>query len=153
MAGMMLRGKPTGQTIQPTVLVHEAFLRLKLSDRHQWVSRAYFFGAAAEAMRRILVENARRKGTLRRGGKWVRVSLETVQLATDASSDLLLLIDEAISKLAVDYPKQADVVKLMFFAGLTAKEAAEALGVTDRTVKRHWAFARAWLYEELSEAP
>lgn len=152
MARQILLSKPAGQTLQPTALVHEAYVRLthNLEDgERSWVNRAHFMGAAAEAMRRILIEDARRKMTLRRGGNYVRVNLENVRVASDADPDLLLTMDEAITRLAALHPVKAEVVRLLFFGGLTAGEAGEVLGLTDRTVKRHWAFARAWLFEEL----
>jgi RNA polymerase sigma factor (TIGR02999 family) len=147
----MLRSSPPGRTLQPTVLVHEAYLRLCHTYKSKGVNRGHFFGAAAEAMRRILIEDARRKMTLRRGGNWARVPLEQIQVAADADPKLLLGIDEALEKLSTLHPQRAQVVKLMFFGGLTAMEAGEALNVCDRTVKRHWAFARAWLYNELQQ--
>jgi RNA polymerase sigma factor (TIGR02999 family) len=146
----VLRAFPPNQTLQPTVLVHEAYLRLSRSFSDSTGNRGYFFAAAAEAMRRILIEDARRKLSLRRGGHWARIPLEQVQVATDAHPELLLGIDEALARLGVEYPERAQAVKLMFFAGLTEAEVGEAMGLCERTVKRHWAFARAWLYQELS---
>jgi RNA polymerase sigma factor (TIGR02999 family) len=151
MARGLLRAYPPNRTLQPTVLVHEAYLRLTRSYRGEGVPRGYFFAAAAESMRRILVEDARRKVSLRRGGNWTRVALDQVQVATDAHPELLLGIDEALEKLAAQHPARAQVVKMMFFGGLTAVETGEALNLCDRTVKRHWAFARAWLFNELKE--
>lgn len=141
------------RTLRPTVLVHEAYLRLSHTYRQETVNRAYFFGAAAEAMRRILIEDSRRKLRLKRGGNLTRVPLEDVQVATDASPDLLLQIDEALQRFAGVHSAAAEVVRLMFFAGLTQTEAAECLNISERTVKRHWAFARAWLFAELSRGP
>jgi RNA polymerase sigma factor (TIGR02999 family) len=139
------------ETLQPTALVHEAFLRLHRGKPQDWVNRKYFFGAVAEAMRRILIEDARRKSRQRHGGEWKRVPLESLALASEANPDLLLTIDEALERMREDYPIDAEVVKLLFFAGLTIKEASEALELSESTVKRHWAFARAWLYREISE--
>ena len=154
MAHHIMRSKRPGQTLQPTILVHEAFLRLTRGNGQGFANRAYFFGAAGRAMRRILIEEARRKKSLRRGGQWERVPLdvavEKVEVATDASPDLLLSIEEALRQLAIDYPDNLGVVELLFFAGLTVREAAEALGISERTVKRRWAFARAWLYDYIS---
>jgi RNA polymerase sigma factor (TIGR02999 family) len=147
----MLKTSPPSRTIQPTVLVHEAYLRLSHTYHEKGVDRRYFFGAAAEAMRRILVEDARRRMTLRRGGHWARIPLDQLQVASDAAPETLVCIDEALEKLAIQYPLEAQVVKLIFFGGLTAVEAGEALNVCDRTIKRHWSFARAWLFNELSE--
>lgn len=152
MARQMLASLPPNRTIQPTVLVHEAYLRLMQARQQNWVNRPHFFGAAAEAMRRVLIEDARRKMSLRRGGNWKRLPLEDVQVATDAHPELLLRIDEAIERLAEEHPEKAQVVKLLFFGGLTAREAGEVLGLCDRTVKRHWSFARAWLYRELGDS-
>ena len=142
-----------GQTLQPTALVHEAWLRLAAGDAGpQFANRAHFFAAAAEAMRRILIERARRKSARKRGGNPERVDLENVELATDADSDTLLLVDEALAKLESEDPKAAKLINLRFFGGLTLEEAGRALGVSERTAKRLWAFARAWLYEEINAA-
>lgn len=152
MAHQIMLSRPPGQTLQPTALVHEAYVRLVHNAEtvpQAWVNRAHFMGAAAEAMRRIIIEDARRKKTLRRGGDYVRVDLETVRVASDADPELVLTMEEAINRLATEHPVKAQVVRLLFFGGLTAIEAGEVLGMTDRTVKRHWAFARAWLYEDL----
>jgi RNA polymerase sigma factor (TIGR02999 family) len=149
----MLRASPPNRTLRPTVLVHEVYLRLWQTYRQDGLNRHHFFGAVAEAMRRILVEDARRRMTLRRGGNWARVPLDQTQVAADANPELLVGIDEALDRLAAACPLEAQVVRLMFFGGLTAAEAGEALNLCDRTIKRHWAFARAWLYRELSEAP
>ena len=143
--------KPPGQTLQATALVHEAFLRLSRGRSQQWQSPGHFYSAAAEAMRRILVEQARRKGSLRRGGGQPPLRLEEVQLAWEAPSDHLLAIDEALARLAGEDPVKAELVKLRFFAGLTVIEAGKVLGISERSVKRHWAFARAWLFDELSK--
>ena len=149
MARGLLVNTPPNRTIQATVLVHEAYLRLSHTYRKDSVNRAHFFGAAAKAMRRILIEDARRKLSKKRGGKWARVPLWEVQVATDADPELLLSIDEALSRLEKQHPLPAEVVRLMFFAGLTQVEAGECLNISERTVKRHWAFARSWLYSEL----
>lgn len=154
MARQIMLSKPPGQTLQPTALVHEAYLRLlhnAEASQQPWVNRAHFMGAAAEAMRRILIEDARRKKRLRRGGNYIRVKLESVRVASDADPELLLSLDQAVARLATLHPVKAEVVRLLFFGGLTAVEAGEVLGLTDRTVKRHWAFARAWLYEEMQQ--
>lgn len=139
-----------GQTLQPTALVHEAWLRLVGTDSPSWKSRAHFFTAAAEAMRRVLIDRARRRQAERRGGGWRRVALETIDAPNQADEDLLLQIHGALEALALDDPKAAELVKLRFFAGLGVEEAALALGVTDRTARRYWRFARAWLYDRLS---
>jgi RNA polymerase sigma factor (TIGR02999 family) len=150
MARGLLCSSPPNRTIQATVLVHEAYLRLSNTYRKDFVSRRHFFGAAAKAMRRILIEDARRKLRLKRGGDWKRIPLYEVQVATDADPELLLSIDEALDRLAEQHPLRAEVVWLMFFAGLTQMEAGECLEISERTVKRHWAFARSWLYAELN---
>lgn len=147
----MVKTAPPNRTLQPTVLVHEAYLRLCHTYRFEGVNRRHFFGAAAEAMRRILIEDARHRMTLRRGGGWDRIPLDQLQLASDAHPEMLVDIDNAVHRLSVQYPLEAQVVEMMFFGGLTAAEAGEALGLCERTVKRHWAFARAWLYHELTE--
>jgi RNA polymerase sigma factor (TIGR02999 family) len=152
MARNIMLSKPPGQTLQPTALVHEAYMRLLHNEedgRKPWVNRAHFMGAAAQAMRRIIIEDARRKMSVRRGGEYVRVRLESVRVASDADPEQVLMLDEAVDRLETRHPVKAEVVRLLFFGGLTAVEAGEVLGLTDRTVKRHWAFARAWLYEEL----
>ena len=150
MARGLLVNTPPNRTIQATVLVHEAYLRLSHTYRKDSVNRAHFLGAAAKAMRRILLEDARRKLSQKRGGKWSRVPLWEVQVATDADPELLLSIDEALTRLAVNHPVEEEVVRLMFFAGLTQAETGECLDISERTVKRHWAFARSWLYAELN---
>jgi len=151
LAAAKLAQERPGQTLQATALVHEAYLRLV--DQHvpqQWNSRVHFFAAAAEAMRRILVESARRKQTLKRGGGEKRVDLELVDsLVIDEALDLVAL-DEALTRLAQEQPVKAELVKLRFFAGLTMCEAAEALGISLATAERHWTFARTWLLAELS---
>lgn len=151
LAGQMMARRAPGQTLQATALVHEAFLRLSRIEPQPWQSPRHFYCAAAEAMRRILIEQARRKGSLRRGGGQQRLNLNEVQLAMDTPEDHLLAIDDALSKLAAEDPEKAELVKLRYFAGLTVEEAGKLLGISERTVKRHWAFARAWLYQELTE--
>ena len=151
LAGYMMAQRAPGQTLQATALVHEAFLRLSRTEAWQWDSPGHFYSAAAEAMRRILIEQARRKASLRRGGGQRRLSLDEVQLAMETPADDLLALDEALEKLAAEDPLKAEVVKLRFFAGLTEAEAGKVLDISERTVKRHWAFARAWLYQELTE--
>ena len=150
MAHGMLWNSPPSRTIQATVLVHEAYLRLSYTYQKDHVNRRHFFGAAAEAMRRILIEDARRKLRLKRGGHWTRIPLSEIQVATDAHPELLLNIDEALNRLAEEHPLRAEVVWLMFFAGLTQAEVGECLNISERTVKRHWAFARSWLFAELT---
>ena len=148
----MANEKP-GQTLQPTALVHEAWLRLTHDDPNtHFANRPHFFAAAAEAMRRILVDRARAKATGKRGGGWQRINLDKVEIAADVDDDTLVLVSELLEKLAHEEPKVAEVVKLRFFAGLTLEEIGQALGFTERTAKRHWAFARAWLYDAMKSA-
>jgi len=139
-----------GQTLQATALVHEAYLRLvEEPNAYQWDSRGHFFAAAAEAMRRILIDNARRKQAERHGGGWQRHDLLEAELAIDSTGDELFAVDEALSKLAAGEPEIARLVELRFFAGLSLAEAARCLGTSVRTAHRHWAYARAWLRREL----
>lgn len=126
-------------------------MRLQQSDRQQWNGRGHFFGAAAEAMRRILIDRARHRGCQRRGGGWQRVDLDTVALAVTTDDHLLLDLNEALERFAQDAPREAEMVKLRFFGGLTLKEAASATGISLATAKRHWAYARAWLLEDLKQ--
>ena len=148
-AQWMVREKP-GQTLQATALVHEAYLRLvNVKAPQKWDTRGHFFAAAAEAMRRILVDNARRKGRLKHGGDRKRVDLESADLLSSASTDELLDIDEAISKLAAEDPEAAKLIKLRFFAGLSVGEVGELMGLSRSTAYELWGFARAWLQCEL----
>jgi RNA polymerase sigma factor (TIGR02999 family) len=150
-AAKMAQEKP-GQTLQATELVHEAWLRVVGSEEHKaWNSRGHFFGAAAEAMRRILVERARKKGRIRHGGELQRVDLEHVTLATEDADETVLAIHEALDKLARESPQKAEIVKLRYFTGLEHEEIAQALGMSEPTVRRHWAYARSWLYAELKK--
>jgi RNA polymerase sigma factor (TIGR02999 family) len=146
LAAQKLARETSGQTLQPTALVHEAYLRLVGQEEEQvWDSRGHFFAAAAEAMRRILVENARRKKRCKHGGERRRVDLEDQDLPVRPPPDEILALDEALTRLAVEDPAAEQVVRLHFFAGLSIEEAAEALGVSRASAYRQWAFARAWL--------
>lgn len=138
-----------GQTLQPTALLHEAWLRISRNGERKWQNRAHFFGAAAEAMRRILIETARRKSRLKRGGDQFRVDIDNIELAAASPDEKVLLIDEALEKLRVLDPEKAQVVVLKFYGGRTNQEVAESLGVTERTVERHWAYAKAWLFQSI----
>ena len=139
-----------GQTLQATALVHEAYLRLVDVDKAQaWNGRGHFFAAAAEAMRRILVERARKRGRLKRGGDRQRLDLDALQLCGPEVADELLALDEALAELARKHPDKAELVKLRYFAGLTIAEAAQALGISTSTADRHWTYARAWLYRRI----
>jgi len=151
LAAAKMSGEPENQTLQPTALVHEAWLRLTVPGEVQWQNRGHFFGAAAEAMRRILIEKARRRQAAKRGGGWERLDLDHVEIATEMEGDTLLAVDEALEKLAGVDSKAAELVKLRFFGGLTLEEAGKTLGLSERTAKRYWAFARAWLYQEIRQ--
>jgi len=153
LAAHKLSGEPSGQTLQATALVHEAWLRLVRSEEQTWQNRGHFFAAAAEAMRRILVENARRKARLKRGGDRQRVDLDQLDLAETSPDEKVLLIDEALEQLQQQDPQRARVVVLKFFGGLTNQEVAASLGVTERTVERHWSYARAWLFRAIRQQP
>jgi len=150
-ARKLTREKP-GHTLQATALVHEAYLRLADGSADQnWNSRGHFFAAAAEAMRRILVENARYKKRIKRGGNRPRVDLDEACLVSDAASDDVLALNEALEKLAIESPPRADLVKLRYFAGLTIEEAAAAMDISLATAKRYWTYSRAWLYHALAQ--
>jgi RNA polymerase sigma factor (TIGR02999 family) len=151
LAAQRLAQEKPGQTVQATALVHEAYLRLvDVQEAQQWQSRGHFFAACAEAMRRILVENARRKRSRKRGGGRQRQPLEDVHLARGTADDNnLLAIDEALAKLADQDRAKAELVKLRFFAGCTIDQAAQALGISAATAERWWAYARAWLHQEI----
>jgi RNA polymerase sigma factor (TIGR02999 family) len=151
LAAQRLALEKPGQTLQATALVHEAYVRLVDVDKAQhWNSRGHFFAAAAEAMRRILVENARRKNALRRGGDRRRLNLDLAEPAAPRLSDDLLALDQALEKLAAKEPGKAEVVKLRYFAGLTMEQTAECLGISLATANRWWNYARAWLHQEIS---
>ena len=152
LAAFRMAKESPGQTLQPTALVHEAWLRLVGSEQQTWQNRAHFFGAAAEAMRRILIENARRKRALRHGGGQQRFDIEEANVAAGMKDDELLALDEALDKFAVREREKAELVKLRYFAGLSFEEAAEILGVSIPTAKRWWAYARAWLFQEMNES-
>jgi RNA polymerase sigma factor (TIGR02999 family) len=152
LAGQRLAREAAAQTLQATALVHEAYLRLvDVEQQQRWDSRGHFFAAAAEAMRRILVENARRKLSLKRGGGYDRVELDDGDIGCEAVGDDLLALDEALSRLEQLAPDKAQLVKLRYFAGLTLEQAAEALQISRATASRHWLYARAWLYDAISE--
>jgi RNA polymerase sigma factor (TIGR02999 family) len=153
LAASRMAHEPPGQTLQPTALVHEAWLRLAGNGPTSWNSRAHFFGAAAEAMRRILIDRARRKRALRHGGNQERIDLEEVEIAAPGADDLLVAVDEALGKLAVDHAPKAELVKLRYFAGLSIEEAAGVLGISEATAKRWWTYARAWLFAEMGTPP
>jgi len=149
LAACKMVNEAPGQTLQPTALVHEAWLRLAGGKDETWDSRAHFFGAAAEAMRRILIENARRKKALRHGAGQARLDVQEVEIAAPANDDQMLAIDEALTKLSALDKEKAELVKLRYFAGMTIAEAARVLGISEATAKRWWVYARAWLYSEV----
>src|SRR5262245_5600523 len=151
LAAHKMAQEAAGQTLQPTALVHEAYLRLLGEEQEaQWDNRGHFFAAAAEAMRRILVENARRKRSQKHGGGLVRHDVEEVPLATPELGADLLALDEALNRLAEKDPVKAQLIKLRHFAGLTVEEAAQALGISVTTANRYWAYARAWLHQAIT---
>ena len=153
LAAQKMAQEDPGQTLQATALVHEAYIRLvDVEKARHWDSRGHFFAAAAEAMRRILVDNARRKRRPKHGGDRRRIDLEKARAVEPARSDDLLALDEALTKLADEDPAKADLVKLRYFGGFTVDEAAELLGISRATAKRYWIYARAWLYSEISDA-
>ena len=151
LAAAKMAHEAPGQTLQPTALVHEAWLRLGGGEGARFPDRAYFFAAAGEAMRRILVEVARRKKRLKHGGNLERVDIDNVDLVAPLPDDDLLALDEALTRLAEFDPRAANLVKLCFFVGLTQEQAAKELGISVATVERTWAFARAWLFREIQK--
>ena len=153
LAAQKMSQEAPGQTLQATALVHEAYIRLIGAEDQNWSNRRHFFTAAAEAMRRILIENARRKQRLKHGGGRKRVELEKAALMSDGdmATDELIALDEALEKLSDEDKVSAELIKLRFFAGLTMEQAANILGIPRRTADRNWAYARAWLYKEVSK--
>ena len=149
LAARKLSQEPPGQTLQATALVNEAYIRLVGSECRNWNSRNHFFMAAAEAMRRILIESARRKKSLKHGGGYQRVELDDAPVAPEQNTGDLVALDQALAKLAVEDPVKADLVKLRYFAGLSIEQAAEVLGISRATAVRHWSFAKAWLFNSI----
>ena len=150
LAAQRLTDEKPGQTLSATALVHEAYLRLVgPANSHGWASRGHFFAAAAEAMRRILINRARDKNRQKRGGAFRRIDLDQVESALETDDEAILALDEALQRLAVEDKVAAELVKLRFFAGLSLRETAEAMGLAQRTAERQWAYARAWLYDHL----
>ena len=149
-AAKMAHERPD-QTLQPTALVHEAWLRLAGNKNQTWNGRAHFFGAAAEAMRRILIENARRKGAARHGGGMARLDIQEIEIGAAGTDDELVAVHEALDKLAARDKEKAELVKLRYFAGLTTAEAADVLGISVPTADRWWNYSRAWLFEEIEQ--
>ena len=149
LAAQKMSQERPGQTLQATALVHEAYIRLVGSDARDWSGRTHFFAAAAEAMRRILIENARRKHRLKRGGARQRIDLDHADIVIEGPSDDIVALDEALKKLALEDPVKADLVKLRYFAGLTIEQAAGMLDISKATADRYWSYSRAWLFDEL----
>jgi RNA polymerase sigma factor (TIGR02999 family) len=149
LAAHKMSSEAPNQTLQPTALVHEAWMRLVGNENQKWDGRGHFFAAAAEAMRRILIDRARRKRAARHGGGQQRVDILEMDLASPDSDDQLLAVSEALDKLAVEHKVEAELVKLRYFVGMTNEEAAEVLGIAPRTAKYYWTHARAWLYREI----
>jgi len=152
LAAHRMANEAAGQTLQPTALVHEVWLRLDGNENRKFANRAHFFAAAAEAMRRILIERARRKHAARHGGGQQRVDIQEADPASPTDDDQLLAVSEALDKLAVQHKVEAELVKLRYFVGLTNDEAADVLGISPRTAKYYWTHARAWLYREIEQA-
>jgi RNA polymerase sigma factor (TIGR02999 family) len=149
LAASKMANEAAGNTLQPTALVHEAWLRLVGNDNPKFGGRAHFFAAAAEAMRRILIDRARRKRAVRHGGGQVRVDIQQLDLASPDADDQLLAVNDALDKLAAQDPTEAQLVKLRYFAGLTVEEAAALLNISPRTAQNYWAHARTWLYHQI----
>lgn len=152
LAASKMVSQAPGQTLQATALVHEAYLRLAGTGHHSWGSRGHFFAAAAEAMRHILVDRARRKRRAKHGGDLQRLDVDVGEVATEGDDEKVLLVHEALNKLAAEDPVKAEVVKLHYFAGLTHEETAQMLKLSEKTVRRHWNFARVWLYQSIRSA-
>jgi RNA polymerase sigma factor (TIGR02999 family) len=152
LAAAKMASENPGQTLQPTALVHEAWLRLTNDEQRKWNDRTHFFAAAAEAMRRILVDNARRKHAQRRGGGQQRTDMPEIACAVAENEDQILAVNEALEKFAAQDQQKAELVKLRYFVGMTIEEAAEVLGISVATAYRHWAFARAWLARQIAGA-
>jgi RNA polymerase sigma factor (TIGR02999 family) len=151
MAANKMAGERAGHTLQPTALVHEAWLKLVDSPAQSWQNRAHFFGAAAEAMRRILIDRARRKNRQRRGSGAEHIDADEIEIASPAPDDQLLALNDALDRFAMLEPQQAELVKLRYFVGLKIEEAAEVLGISEATAKRWWTYARAWLFEAINQ--
>ena len=151
MAAARMAQESSGHTLQPTALVHDAWVRLSAGAGQKWVNRAHFFAAAAEAMRRILIEYARKKARFKRGGHLVRVELDNLDLAAATPDEMVLLVDEALERFKAEDPEKAKIVVMKFFGGLTNQEVAHSLGIVERTVERQWAYAKAWLFRDIRE--
>jgi RNA polymerase sigma factor (TIGR02999 family) len=153
LAAHKMAAEPPGHTLQPTALVHEMWIKLVDSPSQSWQNRAHFFGAAAEAMRRILIARARRKQTRRRGAGVPHLDADEIEIASPAPDDQLLALNDALDRFAALEPQQAELIKLRYFVGLKIDEAADVLGVSEATAKRWWSYARAWLFHEMNPPP
>jgi RNA polymerase sigma factor (TIGR02999 family) len=153
MAAHKMASEPAGHTLQPTALVHEAWLQLVDAPNQSWQNRAHFFGAAAEAMRRILIDRARRKSRQRRGSGAEHLAVDELEIASPAPDEHLLALNDALDRFATLEPQQAELVKLRYFVGLKIEEAADILGISEATAKRWWTYARAWLFNEIQQPP
>jgi RNA polymerase sigma factor (TIGR02999 family) len=151
LAAQKMSQERPGQTLQATALVHEAYIRLVGTDNRDWSGKTHFFAAAAEAMRRILIDNARRKQRLKCGGPRQRIDLEDAGIVIEGPSDDIIALDEALAKLALEDPVKADLVKLRYFAGLTIEQAAKLLNISRATADRYWSYSRAWLFDEIDK--
>jgi len=151
LAAQKMSQERPGQTLQATALVHEAYIRLVGSDDRDWSGRTHFFAAAAEAMRRILIENARRKQRLKHGGARQKIDFDDVSIVIEGPSDDIVALDEALKKLALEDPVKADLVKLRYFAGLTIEQAAGILNISRATADRYWSYSRAWLFDKINK--
>jgi len=149
LAAQKMANEKPGQTLQATALVHEAWLKLAGSNQQQWRDRRHFFGAAAEAMRRILIDRARKRNRTRHGHGLARVDLQQIEIAETANDQQLLVVDEALRKLAAESPERAELVKLRYFVGMSIPDAAQALGISEATAKRQWNYVRLWLFKEI----
>jgi RNA polymerase sigma factor (TIGR02999 family) len=151
LAAAKMAQEPPGQTLQATALVHEAYLKLASESQQQWRNRSQFFAVASETMRRILVDRARRRRSLKRGGHYQRTEVDWVALPVPADDEVVLKVHEALDALAAEDPAKAEVVKLKFFVGLTNGEIASLMNLNEKTVRRHWSFAKAWLFQAMSD--
>lgn len=151
LAAHKMAQQPAGHTLQATALVHEAWLKLVGSGREQWEGRRHFFSAAAEAMRHILIDRARKRLAIRHGGGQERLNIEEVEVAAPVEQETILALNEALNELEKTEPAKAEVVKLRFFVGLSERETAEVLGLSERTIERYWAYAQAWLFDRIGK--
>lgn len=152
LAASKMAGENAGHTLQATALVHEAYLKLVQESQHQWQNRSQFIAVASETMRRILVDRARRRRSVKRGGHYQLTEVDWVELPIPADDEVVLKVHESLDELAAVDPEKAEVVKLKFFAGLSNREIASLMAVNEKTVRRHWSFAKAWLYQAMAQA-